>query len=85
MVIDLLGTSSSRRRQRAAVGAQEFALEALGHHEVRLRKPTSGLHGVALTPGGLEGGAMGREGVAVGDSGGGGVWPKNCCHHLRFS
>ena len=42
-------------------------LEALGH-EVRVRKMTSGLHAVAITPGGLEGGAdPRREGVALGD------------------
>ena len=33
-----------------------------------VRKPVSGLHAVALTPGGLEGGAdPRREGVALGD------------------
>ena len=43
------------------------ALEALGH-EVRVRPMTSGLHAVALTPDGLEGGAdPRREGVALGD------------------
>ena len=43
------------------------ALEALGH-EVRLRKLTSGLHAIAITPGGLEGAAdPRREGVALGD------------------
>jgi gamma-glutamyltranspeptidase/glutathione hydrolase len=50
-----------------ALTALKPALEALGH-EVRLRKLTSGLHGIALTPGGLEGGAdPRREGVALGD------------------
>ncbi|MFQ6017176.1 MAG: gamma-glutamyltransferase [Kiloniellaceae bacterium] len=42
-------------------------LEALGH-EVRVRKLTSGLHGIAVTPAGLVGGAdPRREGVALGD------------------
>ncbi len=49
------------------VAALKPALEALGH-EVRVRKMTSGLHAVAITPGGLEGGAdPRREGVALGD------------------
>lgn len=42
-------------------------LEALGH-AVRVRSKTSGLHGIFVRPGGLEGGAdPRREGVAVGD------------------
>ena len=42
-------------------------LEALGH-EVRVRALTSGLHGIAVTPQGLVGGAdPRREGVALGD------------------
>ncbi len=42
-------------------------LEALGH-EVNFRTMTSGLHGIAVTPQGLEGGAdPRREGVALGD------------------
>jgi gamma-glutamyltranspeptidase/glutathione hydrolase len=43
------------------------ALEKLGHG-VRIRPKTSGLHGIRVLPGGLEGGAdPRREGVAVGD------------------
>lgn len=43
------------------------ALERLGH-EIRIRSKTSGLHGVRVVPGGLEGGAdPRREGVAIGD------------------
>ncbi len=50
-----------------ALTALKPALEALGH-EVRLRKLTSGLHGIAITAHGLEGGAdPRREGVALGD------------------
>ena len=50
-----------------ALAALEAALAARGH-EVRLRKLTSGLHVVAVTADGLEGGADGRrEGVALGD------------------
>jgi gamma-glutamyltranspeptidase/glutathione hydrolase len=42
-------------------------LEAMGH-EVRVRPLTSGLHGIALAPDGLTGGAdPRREGVALGD------------------
>jgi len=42
-------------------------LEKLGH-EVRIRAMTSGLHGIRVVPGGLEGGAdPRREGVAIGD------------------
>ena len=49
------------------LAALKPALEALGH-EVRVRKLVSGLHAIALTPGGLEGGAdPRREGVALGD------------------
>ncbi|MFQ5958484.1 MAG: gamma-glutamyltransferase, partial [Alphaproteobacteria bacterium] len=47
--------------------AIEGALAARGH-EVRRRRLTSGLHGIAVTAAGLEGGAdPRREGVAVGD------------------
>ena len=43
------------------------ALEALGH-EVRIRPLTSGLHGIAVTDHGLQGGAdTRREGVVLGD------------------
>ncbi len=50
-----------------AVADLKPRLEALGH-EVRLRPMTSGLHGIAVTPRGLEGGAdPRREGVALGD------------------
>ena len=43
------------------------ALEAMGH-EVRIRTMTSGLHGILVRGGGLEGGAdPRREGVAIGD------------------
>ena len=45
----------------------EAALVALGH-DVRVRSLTSGLHAIAITPAGLEGGAdPRREGVALGD------------------
>jgi len=45
----------------------EAALVALGH-DVRVRSLTSGLHAIAITPAGLEGGAdLRREGVALGD------------------
>ncbi|MEE8203883.1 MAG: gamma-glutamyltransferase [Alphaproteobacteria bacterium] len=47
--------------------AIEAALVARGH-EVKRRRLVSGLHGVAVTPAGLEGGAdPRREGVAIGD------------------
>ncbi|MFP6745579.1 MAG: gamma-glutamyltransferase [Alphaproteobacteria bacterium] len=50
-----------------ALAGLEVALASRGH-EVRLRKLTSGLHAVAVTAGGLEGGAdPRREGVALGD------------------
>jgi len=43
------------------------ALEKLGH-DVRIRPKTSGLHGIRVVPGGLEGGAdPRREGLAIGD------------------
>jgi gamma-glutamyltranspeptidase/glutathione hydrolase len=43
------------------------ALEKLGHI-VRIRRKTSGLHGIRVLPGGLEGGAdPRREGLAIGD------------------
>jgi gamma-glutamyltranspeptidase / glutathione hydrolase len=43
------------------------ALRALGH-EIRIQPRTSGLHGIRVRPGGLEGGAdPRREGVALGD------------------
>jgi gamma-glutamyltranspeptidase/glutathione hydrolase len=43
------------------------ALEKLGH-KVRIRRKTSGLHGIRVVPGGLEGGAdPRREGVVMGD------------------
>jgi gamma-glutamyltranspeptidase/glutathione hydrolase len=43
------------------------ALESRGH-ETRILPMTSGLHGIAVTPDGLEGGAdPRREGVALGD------------------
>ena len=50
-----------------ALAELEAALAGRGH-EVRLRQLNSGLHVVAVTPGGLEGGAdPRREGVALGD------------------
>ena len=50
-----------------ALAALKPALEALGHR-VRIRAMTSGLHAIAVTADGLEGGAdPRREGVAVGD------------------
>lgn len=43
------------------------ALRALGH-QIHIRPRTSGLHGIRVHPGGLEGGAdPRREGVALGD------------------
>jgi gamma-glutamyltranspeptidase/glutathione hydrolase len=43
------------------------ALEKLGHN-VRIQRKTSGLHGIRVVPGGLEGGAdPRREGLAIGD------------------
>jgi gamma-glutamyltranspeptidase/glutathione hydrolase len=53
------------------------AQESLGH-EVRIRKLNSGLHAIAITPDGLEGGALGRvlEGGALGRvlEGGADLW-----------
>jgi len=43
------------------------ALQSLGH-EIRITPMVSGLHGIVVTPGGLEGGAdPRREGIALGD------------------
>jgi gamma-glutamyltranspeptidase / glutathione hydrolase len=53
----------------AGTSAEDMAkdLEALGY-EVKIGELNSGLHGVAITPQGLEGGAdPRREGVALGD------------------
>ncbi len=53
--------------QGTAVAGLEAALAARGH-EVRVRPLNSGLHAVAVTGSGLEGGAdPRREGVALGD------------------
>ncbi len=50
-----------------AAEAAKAALEALGH-EVNVRDLTSGLHGIRLTPAGLQGGAdPRREGVVLGE------------------
>ncbi len=50
-----------------ALEALKPALEKLGH-KVKVRRLTSGLHGIAVTKDGLEGGAdPRREGVALGD------------------
>ena len=50
-----------------ALAARAEALRKLGH-EVRIRTLTSGLHGIRVTPDGLDGGAdKRREGVALGD------------------
>ena len=49
----------------SSIEAAKAALEALGH-EVSVRGMTSGLHGIRLTPGGLDGGAdPRREGVVL--------------------
>ena len=53
----------------AGTRAEEFAddLQALGY-ETKIGDLNSGLHGIAITPGGLTGGAdPRREGVALGD------------------
>ena len=45
----------------------EDALESLGH-DTKIRRLTSGLHGIEITPNGLVGGAdPRREGVALGE------------------
>jgi len=49
------------------VTALSGALKSLGHNP-RIRPKTSGLHGIRVTPRGLEGGADSRrEGIALGD------------------
>ena len=50
-----------------ALEALAPALRKLGH-QIRIRRKTSGLHGIRLRPGGYEGGAdPRREGIARGD------------------
>jgi len=53
--------------QGTPVAAQKPKLEAMGH-KVKLMSRASGLHGIRVTPKGLQGGAdPRREGVAIGD------------------
>jgi gamma-glutamyltranspeptidase/glutathione hydrolase len=58
---------ATRLERGTAVAAEAEALRALGH-KVELRSLTSGLHGLRVTPDGIEGGAdPRREGVVLGD------------------
>jgi gamma-glutamyltranspeptidase/glutathione hydrolase len=69
--IDLLhvGNRNGPTEVEKGEGAQSLKSELQGlGHEVEIRKMTSGLHGIVVTKGGLEGGAdPRREGVALGD------------------